>query len=41
MARAPAGLPAGLRLTDHISLGVIAKAFLSTGLEVSAVWGLQ
>src|SRR4051812_24902413 len=27
MARAPAGLPAGLRLSDHISLGVIAKAF--------------
>jgi hypothetical protein len=27
MARAPAGLPAGIRLTDHISLGVIAKTF--------------
>jgi hypothetical protein len=27
MARAPAGLPAGIRLSDHISLGVIAKAF--------------
>src|SRR5215210_2401385 len=27
MARAPAGLPAGIRLTDHISLGVVAKAF--------------
>src|SRR5215212_8860890 len=27
MARAPAGLPAGIRLTDHISLGVIARAF--------------
>jgi hypothetical protein len=27
MARAPAGLPAGLRLSDHISLGVIAKTF--------------
>src|SRR4051794_32528269 len=27
MARSPAGLPAGVRLSDHISLGVIAKAF--------------
>src|SRR3954462_3187710 len=27
MARAPAGLPAGIRVSDHISLGVIAKAF--------------
>ena len=27
MARAPAGLPAGIRLSDHISLGVIARAF--------------
>jgi hypothetical protein len=27
MARAPAGLPAGTRLSDHISLGVIAKTF--------------
>ena len=27
MARFPAGLPAGLRLSDHISLGVIAKTF--------------
>ena len=27
MARAPAGLPAGVRLSDHISLGVLAKAF--------------
>ena len=27
MARAPAYLPAGIRLTDHISLGVIAKTF--------------
>src|SRR5687768_10614838 len=27
MAGAPAGLPAGIRLSDHISLGVIAKAF--------------
>jgi hypothetical protein len=27
MARAPTGLPAGIRLSDHISLGVIAKAF--------------
>src|SRR5918997_3123332 len=27
MARASAGLPAGIRLTDHISLGVIARAF--------------
>src|SRR5215213_3969857 len=26
MARAPAGLPAGIRLSDHISLGVIARA---------------
>src|SRR3954463_8188972 len=27
MARSPAGLPAGIRLSDHISLGVIAKTF--------------
>src|SRR4051812_11387077 len=27
MAGAPAGLPAGVRLSDHISLGVIARAF--------------
>jgi hypothetical protein len=27
MARAPAGLPTGIRLTDHISLGVIAGTF--------------
>src|SRR3954467_5619065 len=27
MARAPAGLPAGLRVSDHISLGVIARTF--------------
>src|ERR671933_767178 len=27
MARAPAGLPAGIRLTDHISLGVLARTF--------------
>jgi len=27
MAGAPAGLPAGVRLSDHISLGVIAKTF--------------
>src|SRR5215212_5588171 len=27
MARVPAGLPAGTRLSDHISLGVIARAF--------------
>src|SRR2546421_2202532 len=27
MARVPAGLPAGIRVSDHISLGVIAKAF--------------
>src|SRR5512134_1703362 len=27
MARPPAGLPAGIRLSDHIRLGVIAKAF--------------
>src|SRR5881227_3320354 len=27
MARAPAGLPAGLRVGDHVSLGVIAEAF--------------
>ncbi len=26
MARAAAGLPAGIRLSDHISLGVIARA---------------
>jgi hypothetical protein len=27
MARIPAGLPAGIRVSDHISLGVIARAF--------------
>ena len=27
MARVTAGLPAGVRVTDHISLGVIARAF--------------
>src|SRR5689334_24892128 len=27
MARPPAGLPAGVRLSDHISLGVIAGTF--------------
>src|SRR5918912_1739835 len=27
VARAPAGLPAGIRVSDHISLGVIARAF--------------
>ena len=27
MAGRPAGLPAGIRLTDHISLGVIARTF--------------
>src|SRR3954453_9880099 len=27
MARVPAGLPAGVRLSDHISLGVIARTF--------------
>src|SRR3954453_23365884 len=27
MARAPAGLPAGIRVSDHISLGVIARTF--------------
>ena len=27
MARAAAGLPAGIRLSDHISLGVIARTF--------------
>ena len=26
MAGVPAGLPAGIRLSDHISLGVIARA---------------
>ena len=28
MAGVPAGLPAGVRVSDHISLGVIAKTFL-------------
>src|SRR5215213_8754338 len=27
MARVPAGLPAGIRVTDHISLGVVAGTF--------------
>src|SRR5215211_9552647 len=27
MARAAAGLPAGIRVSDHISLGVIARTF--------------
>ena len=26
MAGVPAGLPAGIRLSDHISLGVVARA---------------
>src|ERR671928_14649 len=36
MARALAGLPAGIRVSDHISLGVIAKAFpIGEGRQVS------
>jgi hypothetical protein len=27
MARVPAGLPAGIRRSDHVSLGVIARTF--------------
>src|SRR3954452_21069332 len=27
MARVPVGLPAGVRLSDHVSLGVIARTF--------------
>src|SRR4051794_9088931 len=27
MGRVPAGLPAGVRLSDHVSLGVIARTF--------------
>ena len=27
MAGVPAGLPPGIRISDHISLGVIARAF--------------
>jgi TRAP-type C4-dicarboxylate transport system permease small subunit len=27
MAGAPAGLPAGVRLSDHIGLGVLARTF--------------
>src|SRR5213080_1680646 len=27
MARVPAGLPAGIRVSDHISLGVLARTF--------------
>ena len=27
MSRAPAGLPAGIRLSDHFSLGVLARTF--------------
>jgi len=27
MAGVPAGLPAGVRVSDHVSLGVIAKTF--------------
>ena len=27
MAGVPAGLPGGIRISDHISLGVIAKTF--------------
>jgi len=27
MARAPSGLPAGIRVSDHVSLGVIARTF--------------
>jgi hypothetical protein len=42
MAGAPAGLPAGIRLSDHISLGVIAKAFpLSRVRQVLAETGKE
>jgi len=27
MAGVPAGLPAGIRISDHVSLGVIARTF--------------
>ena len=27
MARAPAGLPTGIRLSDHVSLGGLARTF--------------
>src|SRR3712207_323760 len=33
MARAPAGLPAGIRISDHISLGVIARTFPLDGVQ--------
>ncbi len=33
MARAAAGLPAGIRLSDHISLGVIARTFRAVRLS--------
>src|SRR3712207_2609798 len=33
MAGAPAGLPAGIRLSDHISLGVIARAVPPEGVR--------
>src|SRR3954466_14379898 len=40
MARAPAGLPAGIRVSDHISLGVIARTFpLGEGREGLAETG--
>src|SRR3954465_2098051 len=40
MARIPAGLPAGIRVSDHISLGVIAKALpLGEGRRVRAETG--
>jgi hypothetical protein len=49
MAGAPADLPAGIRLIDHISLGVIARAFppervrrilTETGPRVAGLAGL-
>src|SRR3954462_3796969 len=33
MARVPAGLPAGVRLSDHVSLGVIARTFPIGGVR--------
>ncbi len=33
MARTPAGLPTGIRVSDHISLGVIARTFPSDQVQ--------
>ena len=38
MAGVPAGLPAGIRLSDHISLGVIARTFPIEAVRARIDW---